>query len=576
MISAGTQVGSYRLIRILGKPGEDGEVWEAVKHLNPPGAELKHAVKLLHNLTPEAHARFDKEIKDLARVQAEIKSPHLIEIYDGGMHSDGGKQIPFYAMKLLTKPKRLDDYLTSLGMEPTGTSSMFQEAIEGLRDLHDRLDRNHTDIKGSNLLVSMDTLPKLYITDFGFIRERGKEIDKSRTWKNTSQRPPDWVGADDTDIWQLGTTLRPLLDGAKSTETSFITWLRYLVDQMAPASAVTRIPPAQEILERLQRRKSLPPSGIWGWRPVAKRAAASLIASAYEYHAGPLTTERLIDILLQERKPALKPHEDILRTIECDLSEDHATGPRSTGMSNQLAEEIAQRILFGLPVNESHLESAKEEWKYLRALIKEIPSRLPTDLEESEKYARAVVRQAHVQLSLWDAGVRFLTAGQGTHVYLCSGYEEFAISKGPEGVTDLRSTAIESLKRGAQFIFVVPRSDTAAATSAEGFVKYLKSAEPNLAAPSIKRVANRPSNPRKGPKEQVPQWMAMGQYFTPGFRYVIFKEEDPKRAVHDAGAFMVGLPQGTNDKFALLYTLEDRMAKDFLRWLALVGALKHN
>ena len=77
-----------------------------------------------------------------------------------------------------------------------------------------------------------------------------------------------------------------------------------------------------------------------------------------------------------------------------------------------------------------------------------------------------------------------------------------------------------------------------------------------------------------GAKKQVPHWMEMGRYFIRAFRYVLFKEEDTAKAVHDEGAFMVGLPHGTTDLFALQYSMGDRMTKDILQWLALVGALK--
>ncbi len=580
MINAGTQVGSYKLIRLLGQPGQDGQVWEAVKYLTPSGAELTHAIKLLHNLNPEAHARFDEEIKHLAKAHAEIKSPHLIEIYDGGLHPDDGKQIPFYAMKLLTKPMRLDDYLSSRGMDPSLTVSMFQEAVEGLRDLHDRLGRNHTDIKGSNLLVSMDSPPKLYITDFGFIRKRGEPIDTSRTWKDTSKSPPDWVQPDDTDIWQLGTTLSPLLKGVTSSETSLIRWLRHLVDEMAPAKANAPILTAQELWERLECRKSLPRSGVWCWPPLPVRAVASLVAMAHEYSERPLTNKLLIDILLRERKPTLpQANQEILRVIHCDLPEPRPPiGAKGSGLSPKLTEDVAKRILFGLPYEESHLAKAAEEWKYLKALIGEIPSGPPDDADESvyRKYARSVIRQGHVQLSLWDAGVRFLTSGQGTRVVFCSGYDAFAVSKGPLGETDLRTTAIESLRRGARFLFVVPTANTEAASTAQDFKRYVKGVAPDLVTRiEIKRVAGqRGTASGTSAKKQGPEWMERGRYFTPGFRYVLFKEEDAAKAVHDEGAFMVGLPHGTSDLFALLYSMDDRMTKDFLRWLTLVGALK--
>jgi len=207
------------------------------------------------------------------------------------------------------------------------------------------------------------------------------------------------------------------------------------------------------------------------------------------------------------------------------------------GLSTKLTEEIAKRILFGLPCDESCLANAAEEWKYLKALIKEIPPRSPTDPDEFvyRKYARAVIRQKHVQLSLWDAGVRFLTSGQGTCVYLCSGYDEFAVSKGPLGETDLRTTAIESLGRGARFVFVVPTASTGAATSAEHFIRYVRDVAPDLVGRiEVKRVAGRRDTAsHTGAKKQAPVWMEMGRYFTPGFRYVLFKEEHAATAVHD-------------------------------------------
>lgn len=579
MLTAGIEVQSFKLVRPLGLPGQDGEVWEAHKTLHT-GVVVKRAIKFLHNLDAEARARFNEEISNL--VDAHSKCPHLVTVDDCGFYPGEDNQIPFYIMKLLTNPTRFDAYLTSKGMDPSIVISMLTQAIKGLSCLHDVLNRNHTDIKGSNLLISWEPGPELYITDFGFIRERGTPIDRSRHWKRTSQQPPPWVRDDDIDIWQLGETLRPLLKEVTATKTGAITWLRHLIDEMAPTKKDVQILSAKEICEQLERRQTnLRSAGVWCWQPLQTRAIASLVTAAYEYHESPLTAELLITLLLRERKPPILASNDdeILLALDSDLPAN--LGPRSspgTGLSVDHAKEMAKRILFGLPLDASRMNEAAEEWKYLEALIGEIPARSPLDSDSAvyRKYTQAVIRQKHVQLSRWDAGVRFLTSGQGTRVYFCSGYDAFAVSKEQRGETDLRATALESLKRGAQFVFVVPTADTSAVDSANAFVQYVKDEEPELSGQiEIKRVPgsqNSASTP-KGAKRRVPKWEA-GGYFTPGFRYVLFKEEDAASAVHDKGAFMVGLPYGPSDElFALRYSMGNHMTKDFLSWLRFVGAL---
>src|SRR3954469_4164442 len=84
--------GKYRIDHLIGKGGM-GSVWSAV-HL---GLGQRVAVKLIsrkYASSREARHRFDLE----AKAVAQLRSKHVVQIYDNGETSDG---TPYIVMELL-------------------------------------------------------------------------------------------------------------------------------------------------------------------------------------------------------------------------------------------------------------------------------------------------------------------------------------------------------------------------------------------------------------------------------------------------------------------------------------------
>ena len=82
----------YQLLYLIRRGGM-GEVWKALD------LELRTdcAVKLVRDTDPAALDLFGRE----QSVLAELRSPHIVSIYDRGIFEDGSASHPFFVMPLL-------------------------------------------------------------------------------------------------------------------------------------------------------------------------------------------------------------------------------------------------------------------------------------------------------------------------------------------------------------------------------------------------------------------------------------------------------------------------------------------
>jgi eukaryotic-like serine/threonine-protein kinase len=146
---------SYRVLRRIGRGGM-GEVYE-VEHVE---LGRRAALKVLHRHhhdRPDLAARLREE----ARLQARLRHPNLVEVFDLGVTADGR---PWFAMPLL-RGRDLRDELARAGALPVDTAvELVAQALDGLAEAH-AAGFVHRDVKLENLFLEEDGT--LRVLDFG-------------------------------------------------------------------------------------------------------------------------------------------------------------------------------------------------------------------------------------------------------------------------------------------------------------------------------------------------------------------------------------------------------------------------
>ncbi|HWO09081.1 MAG TPA: serine/threonine-protein kinase, partial [Polyangiaceae bacterium] len=205
----------YRLIRLLGQGGM-GSVWHA-QHLmlNAPVA-LKFIES--ERLDAAAQQRFLGE----ARMAAALRSPHVVQILDYGVHEG----TPHFAMELL-EGESLAARLERVGrLDLAQTARVVQHVCRAITRAHDA-GVIHRDLKPANVfIVRNDDDELLKVLDFGIAKGNPEALGQSAaaatrsgallgTPQYMSPEQLDGAGAVDlrTDIWALGVLTYACLTG---------------------------------------------------------------------------------------------------------------------------------------------------------------------------------------------------------------------------------------------------------------------------------------------------------------------------------------------------------------------------
>ena len=149
-VNAGTQLGPYRIERLLGKGGM-GEVFRGTDtRLGRPVA-----IKIS---TGEFSGRFERE----ARAISALNHPHICTLYDIGTLPSGSG----YLVTELVDGESLSDWLKR-SPEPNQRVAVAEQVLEALRAAH-RAGILHRDLKPANIMVRSDGYAK--VLDFGLAK----------------------------------------------------------------------------------------------------------------------------------------------------------------------------------------------------------------------------------------------------------------------------------------------------------------------------------------------------------------------------------------------------------------------
>lgn len=205
------RIGTYRILRLLGRGGM-AIVYLAEREVDDFRQTVALKVVQPSRLSPQWRDRFLQE----RQILASMSHPHIAQLLDGGMSSEGG---PYFAMEYID------------GLPITQHCDRFKldikKRVELLIPICDAVayaHRNlivHRDLKPSNILVDSHGQPRLL--DFG-IAKLLSEADSSLTVTGQRAMTPDYAAPEQfsgapvttaTDVYALGILLYELLVGRR-------------------------------------------------------------------------------------------------------------------------------------------------------------------------------------------------------------------------------------------------------------------------------------------------------------------------------------------------------------------------
>jgi eukaryotic-like serine/threonine-protein kinase len=212
--SAGTIVGSYRLIRGLGRGGM-GTVWLAER--TDGFIKRSIALKLPHPGLYDQHlaGRFNRERDILAA----LAHPNIARLYDAGVAANGQ---PYLALEYV-EGSPLTVYCDAARLSVRDRIVLFLQVLGAVQYAHAHL-VIHRDLKPSNILVGANG--HVQLLDFGVAKliDDGEGHESNLTQLAGRALTPDYASPEQiagasistaSDVYSLGVVLYELLTGAR-------------------------------------------------------------------------------------------------------------------------------------------------------------------------------------------------------------------------------------------------------------------------------------------------------------------------------------------------------------------------
>jgi len=209
------RIGKYNILRVIGVGGM-GVVYEAEQEHPKRTVALK--VLRVEAVGRGALKRFKQEAEILARLRHE----GIAQVYEAGVATIDGHEVPYLAMELIPQATVILDYAREKAMDVPQRLELMARVCDAVHHGHLR-GVIHRDLKPANILVDGDGNPK--VIDFGVARATIGDVAVTMatepgllvgTLQYMSPEQVEGAGADvDTrsDVYSLGVVLYELLGG---------------------------------------------------------------------------------------------------------------------------------------------------------------------------------------------------------------------------------------------------------------------------------------------------------------------------------------------------------------------------
>lgn len=159
VLTAGTRVRDYEIIRLLGEGGM-GEVYLAKDSV----LDRMVALKRIKN-TETQDAQFSQRFLNEARIQARLSNPHIVALY--ACFEESGT---YYIAMEYAAGITLDQLIKHIGPIPEDRAlRIFRQIATALDHAHSQ-GVIHRDVKPSNIIVDVEHGDKVKVSDFGIAR----------------------------------------------------------------------------------------------------------------------------------------------------------------------------------------------------------------------------------------------------------------------------------------------------------------------------------------------------------------------------------------------------------------------
>ncbi|MGA9334738.1 MAG: serine/threonine-protein kinase [Rudaea sp.] len=227
----GQRIGAYRLLRLIGEGGM-GSVYLAERE--DGDFRQRAALKLIRAdyLNDEARARFLRE----RRILAQLTHPHIAQLHDGGMASDG---TPYFTLEYV-EGEPITSYCDARKLTICDRLRLVLQVCAAVAYAHRNL-IVHRDLKPSNIFVTADGEVKLL--DFGIAKLLDPEAAEGKTATQARMMTPEYAAPEQvlgeaittaTDVYAIGVVLYELLSGRlpyARADAGAISWPKAVIEE---------------------------------------------------------------------------------------------------------------------------------------------------------------------------------------------------------------------------------------------------------------------------------------------------------------------------------------------------------
>jgi len=207
---AGTRIGAYHLLRLLGEGGM-GSVYLAERDAGD--FRQRVALKLVRAdvLSGEGRARFLRE----RRILAQLVHPHIAQLHDGGVAGDG---TPYFTLEYVAG-EPITHYCDARRLGVPERLRLVLQVCAAVAYAHRNL-IVHRDLKPSNIFVTAEGQAKLL--DFGIAKLIDAPAGDGETKTQSRLMTPEYAAPEQvlgdsittaTDVYAIGVLLYELLSG---------------------------------------------------------------------------------------------------------------------------------------------------------------------------------------------------------------------------------------------------------------------------------------------------------------------------------------------------------------------------